>query len=77
MRLYIRAPFYGYEKILKLCTWKKKVETSILSYTWDRTDNSEHLAQKERAPAVPVLDPWQCGRGTGSILGDDFIFFIS
>ena len=48
-----------------------------MSYTWDRTDNSEHLAQKERAPAVPVLDPWQCGRGTGSILGDDFIFFIS
>ena len=55
----------------------KKVQTSILGRTWDRTDDSEHLAEKESAPAVQVFYPWQCRRSTGSIHGDDFIFFIS
>lgn len=54
----------------------KKIETSILGRTWDRTDNSEHLAKKESAPAVQVFYPWQYRRGAGSIYGDDFIFFI-
>lgn len=55
----------------------KKSKQAFLGRTWDRTDNSEHLAQKESAPAVQVFYPWLCRRSTGSIHGDDFKFFIS